>query len=188
MLRPAEKKDLDAIAQLVLVILKDMELPFLEEVSEEKTLEVLKTAALKDNYRYSLKRGLVYEVDNEPAGIAFAYRDDEEKVVDLPLKEALKEHHLPEDLQLFTDPETFPNEFYLDTISVFEKFRGKGIGSKLLEALPQWAKENQREVIGLACDKQNPKAKKLYQKMGFEEVGVYQLSGHDYDHMQWKIN
>lgn len=187
MLRPAKRKDLDEIAKLIMVILKDMELPFLSEVPEEKTLEILKQAALKDDYRYSLKRGLVYEKDGKVAGVAFAYRDDEEPIVDLPLKKVLKNHGFSEDLQLFTDKETFPNEFYLDTISVAKEFRGQGIGHKLLEALPKWAKENARHKVGLAVDKGNPKAKKLYQEMGFKEVGLYQLSGHDYDHMQWRV-
>ena len=39
------------------------------------------------------------------------------------------------------------------TLSVYQKiFRGQGIGSRLLEALPKLAKKANRSVIGLSVD------------------------------------
>lgn len=187
MIRPAEKKDLPEITPLILVILKDMELPFLDLVSEKEVLTILEEAALEPTYRYSLTRGIVYEKEGKIAGVAFGYCDTEEEIIDLPLSKILAAHNLDSELKLFKDPETFPDEWYLDSISVAEKFRGQGIGTKLLEALPKIAKKNHRSKIGLAVDKKNPKAKRLYEKMGFKEVGEYQISGHNYDHMQKKI-
>lgn len=187
MIRLAEKKDLPEIASLILVILKDMELPFLDLVSEEELLTILEEAALEPTYRYSLTRGIVYEKEGKVAGVAFGYTDAEEEVIDLPLTKILMAHGLAEDVKLFKDPETFPNEWYLDSISVAEEFRGQGIGTELLAALPEIAKKNNRFKIGLAVDKQNPKAKHLYEKVGFKEVGEYQISGHNYDHMQKEI-
>ena len=83
--------------------------------------------------------------------------------------------------------ETFPNEWYLDSISVSEDFRGQGIGSRLLEALPKLAKKANRSVIGLSVDEKNPKAKKLYERHDFKVVGQRMISGHLYDHMQKNI-
>ena len=73
-------------------------------------------------------------------------------------------------MKLFIDEETLPNEWYLDTICVAEKFRGKGVGSALLEALPKIASRDGYEVIGLSVDRANPHAKRLYEKHGFEVV------------------
>lgn len=49
-----------------------------------------------------------------------------------------------------------PNEWYLDTISVDERFRGMGIGSKLLDALPEVAKASGKQALGLNVDFDNP--------------------------------
>ncbi|MEI5994746.1 GNAT family N-acetyltransferase [Candidatus Enterococcus mansonii] len=188
MIRFATKEDGQAIAPLILVILKDMELPLLEMVSEETLLAVLAESVADPDYRYGYKRGLVYEHDGQVAGIAFGYPDEDEATIDEPLKKVLRKHNLDEEIRLFIDPETLPNEWYLDSISVDEKYRGLGIGSKLLDALPQMAKRDGKEIIGLSVDKGNPNAKKLYSRKGFKDVAEMMISGHLYDHMQKKIS
>ncbi|MHC5227152.1 GNAT family N-acetyltransferase [Enterococcus sp. LJL99] len=188
MIRFATKKDGQAIAPLILVILKDMELPLLDIVSEETIVEILSEALGDPTYRYGFERGIVYEVEGEIAGVAFGYPSEDEPQIDEPLKKVLKKYDLPEDVQLFVDPETLPDEWYLDTISVNEKFRGTGIGSKLLNALPDIAKRDGKKIIGLNVDQANPAAKKLYARKGFETVEEMTLSGHLYDHMQKKID
>ena len=52
MIRFARKEDAPEIAPLILVILKDMELPFLKQTGEQKTLEILEEAITDPNYRY----------------------------------------------------------------------------------------------------------------------------------------
>lgn len=187
MIRFARKEDGPEIAPLILVILKDMELPFVQTFGEQKTIEVLTDAIADPDYRYSYTRGIVEEIDGKMAGVAFGYTDEEEPMIDLPLADILEKHELPRDQYLFIDKETLPNEWYLDTISVSEKFRGKGIGSKLLEALPMLAEKANRTIIGLSVDQQNPQAKKLYERHGFEVVEETEISGHQYEHMQKTI-
>lgn len=188
MIRFATKEDSQAIAPLILVILKDMELPLLEEVSEPIILSVLSEAIKNPIYRFGYQRGLVYEKDGEVAGVAFGYPAEDEPIIDGPLRRALKEHDLSQDIKLFIDPETLPNEWYLDSISVNEKYRGLGIGSKLLDALPEIAKREGKKVIGLNVDKENPAAKKLYSRKGFKDITEMTISGHLYDHMQKEIS
>ena len=179
MIRFARKEDAPEIAPLILVILKDMELPFLKQTGEQKTLEILEEAITDPNYRYSYSRGIVEEIDG--------YTDEEEAIIDQPLVPILEKYQLDASTRLFIDKETFPNEWYLDSISVSEDFRGQGIGSRLLEALPKLAKKANRSVIGLSVDEKNPKAKKLYERHGFKVVGQRMISGHLYDHMQKNI-
>jgi ribosomal protein S18 acetylase RimI-like enzyme len=76
----------------------------------------------------------------------------------------------------------------LDTIAVDEAYRGHGIGSKLLESLPTIAKKSGKKVIGLSVDDANPKAKALYERVGFKGVKKTKISGHDYLHMYWSID
>ena len=57
-------------------------------------------------------------------------------------------------------------------MGITEGFRGKGIGTALLNALFKWAEEHPRvEKICLRVFDANPKAVKLYQDLGFEEEG-----------------
>lgn len=187
MIRYAKPEDANAIASLVLVILKDMELPFVAEFGEVRTIALLEEAIQDPEYRYGYARGIVAEIDGQVAGIAFGYPDTEEETIDHPFTAVLKRHGLDSSLRLFTDAETFPDEWYLDTISVSKDFRGHGVGTKLLNALPELAQQADRSKIGLSVDDANPKAKKLYERSGFVKVGDAILSGHHYDHMQKQI-
>ena len=188
MIRFAKKEDGAAIAPLILVILKDMELPILKETSEETILQILAEAVADPSYRYGYQRGLVYEHEGKVAGIAFGYPSEDEPVIDDPLAPIFAKHGLKEEARLFEDKETFPDEWYLDTISVDAEYRGLGIGSKLLQALPELAKRSDKHVIGLSVDKANPAAKRLYQRNGYRDVGERMISGHLYDHMQKELD
>ena len=187
MIRLATKEDGQVIAPLILVILKDMELPLLDIVSEEDLLAILSEAVSEPTYRYGYERGIVYEVNGEIAGVAFGYPNEDEPQIDVPLKKILKKFGVPEDTQLFIDLETMSDEWYLDSISVNEAYRGTGIGTKLLDALPEVAKREGKKVIGLNVDQKNPEAKKLYTRKGFNKVGEMMLSGHLYEHMHKKV-
>ncbi|HCT1806418.1 TPA: GNAT family N-acetyltransferase [Enterococcus faecalis] len=187
MIRSATKEDGQAIARLVLVILKDMELPILEEVSEEQMIDLLAEATAYPTYRYGYQRILVYEHAGEVVGIAVGYPAEDEKIIDEPLREVFKKHGLAEDVRLFIEEETLPNEWYLDTISVDERFRGMGIGSKLLDALPEVAKASGKQALGLNVDFDNPGARKLYASKGFKDVTTMTISGHLYNHMQKEV-
>jgi len=61
-------------------------------------------------------------------------------------------------------------ELVMDGIVVHSDLRGKGIGSRLLEEIGKYAKENQFNRIRLDVIDINPKAKKLYERKGFKAV------------------
>lgn len=100
MIRFATKEDGKAIAPLILVILKDMELPLLDIVPEETILSVLAEASADPTYRYGYQRGLVYEHEGQVAGIAFGYPNEDEPVIDEPLKKVLRKHNLDEEIRI----------------------------------------------------------------------------------------
>lgn len=182
-----QKEDGAAVAKLILVILKDMELDFLEEFGEEQALEAIAACFEDPTYRFGYARGLVEEIDGEIAGAVFGYPANKEAIIDLPLQKYLRAQGIEDEVQMFIDPEAFPNEWYLDSIAVDERFRGQGIGSKLLTAVDRLATHEGEKVIGLNVDKANPNAKRLYLRDGFKDVGEIAISGHVYDHMQRKV-
>jgi [ribosomal protein S18]-alanine N-acetyltransferase len=69
------------------------------------------------------------------------------------------------------------------TIAVAEQCWGHGIGSMLLGALLQAARDRSCAEVFLEVRKDNPRARGMYQRRGFEEIGVrrgyYQPSGVD---------
>jgi len=58
-------------------------------------------------------------------------------------------------------------QLLMDGIVVKEGNRGMGIGKQLFQKLEQYAKENELSSIKLDVIDENPKAKKLYEKIGF---------------------
>lgn len=57
-------------------------------------------------------------------------------------------------------------------ISVKKKYWNFGVGSKLMEALIKYAKENGIEVLNLEVRKDNINAIHLYEKFGFQRIGT----------------
>lgn len=185
MVRFAKKEDIPEIVPLILVILRDMELPFLKTIGEEKTLDFIAAAAEDPDYRYSYQRGIVKEIDGKIAGVAFGYPSKEEKKIDQPFQKIMRKEKI--DQKLFLNQETFPNEWYLDSIVVGAEFRGQGVGSELLAALPKLAERDGETTIGLNVDRNNPRARSLYLQYDFKDVGEKVINGHLYDHMQKTI-
>ncbi len=62
------------------------------------------------------------------------------------------------------------DEILLDALAVHENYRGKGIGSKLLKELFKWSVENGYKAIHLEVIDENPKARALYERLGFVEI------------------
>ncbi|AYW45460.1 GNAT family N-acetyltransferase [Tetragenococcus koreensis] len=187
MIRFATKEDRYKIAELVLIVLKDMALPFVEKAGDQITLEILEEAMEDPHYRYGWQRGLVSEVNGEVAGIAFGYPASEEETVDKSLEKVLAQHGLAEQ-SLFTDHESFAGEWYLDLLCVDEAYRGQGIASQLLTSIDKFALRSGATIVGLCVDHENKKAQQLYEKNGFKIVGEQMISQHSYHHMQKPIS
>lgn len=188
MIRYATKNDADQIIPLIMIILEDMELGFLQTYGDEKLRAILKKGFMTETFRYSYRRAMVVEEEGEILGVAYGYNESEEAIIDLPLIDIFNEFEIPVTEKMFLDKEAFEGEWYLDSIAVRHDQRGKGIGAQLLEALPEFAKSQGATKIGLSVDDGNPRAKKLYSRLGFKEVGRATISGHLYDHMQIKID
>ncbi|WP_143812321.1 GNAT family N-acetyltransferase, partial [Oenococcus oeni] len=65
---------------------------------------------------------------------------------------------------------SFDNEWYIDSISVAEDFRGLGIGTELLKAARKTAIQEGELLLGLNVDFRNTRALKLYRSFGFRII------------------
>lgn len=161
-----------------------MELPILEVETEEAITNALIEATQTEDYRYSYRHLHVYEKDGDIAGVLAGYPGKIEPKIDRAWNEIAKKHGIRYEEPIFADKETFPGEWYLDSIVTNEKYRGHGVGTALLAKLTEIAAEDGEKVVGLNCDKGNPHAKRLYERLGFHVTGEIILSGHEYEHMQ----
>lgn len=62
------------------------------------------------------------------------------------------------------------DELMMDGIAVDSRLRGQGIGSQLFEALMEYGKNNGYKFIKLDVIDENPRAKALYERIGFTKV------------------
>ena len=82
--------------------------------------------------------------------------------------------------------ETQAGEFYIDCVGVHPGQQGKGVGSKLFDFLIDEYVHKRNKTLGLLVDKDNPSAKRLYLKLGFEVIGDKTLAGKTMEHLQLK--
>lgn len=79
--------------------------------------------------------------------------------------------------------ETDENEFYLDSLMVLPSFRKQGIATKLISDASRRADVFGKR-LGLLVDTDNPRARRLYESLGFQEVGIRPFAGVEMYHMQ----
>lgn len=79
--------------------------------------------------------------------------------------------------------ETGPDEFYLDTLMTLPEHRGRGVASGLIKDAKEKAALTGKP-LGLLCDTDNPRARRLYDSLGFRFCGERPFAGHMMNHMQ----
>ena len=67
-------------------------------------------------------------------------------------------------------PVTEHDGFFISNLAVFEEYRGKGIAVKLLERAEEMAIEKGLNKLSLVVEIDNSRAKRVYEKFGFQEV------------------
>ena len=150
------------------------------EEEKEKILKTLDSFVFMDVNRLSYKNTYTYDIEDELAGLIIAYDSNKVSQLDSPILKHLESKNIF--LDSF-DKECFEDEFYIDTLSVFEKFQGRGIAKELLAFIYDKAKELGFKKVSLIVDVDNLKALNLYEKMGFKKNTILEVSKHNYHHM-----
>lgn len=189
MIRPAQEKDASSVIDLVLIVLKDMELSIFERLTEVEVKSLLMEAYINEpDHRYGFHNALVKEINQQIAGVLFSYPHSIEETIDEGFINTLLSNGLTADYRLFHEKETFKNEWYLDTLVTSIDYRGLGVAGELLDAVCELAKENNYNTVGLNVDKINEHAKQIYLKKGFKSIGEITISNHLYEHLQKQID
>ncbi|MDR0690631.1 MAG: GNAT family N-acetyltransferase [Streptococcaceae bacterium] len=171
------------LSELSMMIINKMDLPFIKEVGLENLRSLIEQCFTDPKYRNDYMQAAVGEFDGEVVGAAFGFTSEQEGKIDEIFDKLLYENFGVR--QGFETKEAVGDEWYLDTIAVFERMRGKGIGTKLLKYLPKIAKKYDKDCIGLNVADTNLTAKKLYLSHNFVETGKELLGNQRFTHMRW---
>jgi len=73
-------------------------------------------------------------------------------------------------LLAFLNHSPMADEAYIDGVAVSPAYRGRGVGAGLIAAMEAWATRQGLSIIRLEVVDANPRAEKLYRRIGFEAV------------------
>lgn len=187
MIRKPTLEEREQLIPLLMVILDSMDLEFFKQADPKDVREMLFHAMGTPGYRYSMDHALVADIDGVIAGVAFGYPGEIEDTIDLAMDDLFAAYNYPTGNKLFIDKETFPGEWYLDSLVTHEDYRGHGVGTALLKSLPEMARATNQTKIGLNCEVDNLGAYKLYSSLGFKDHSMRMIGSHQYYHMQWEF-
>ncbi|GGI42441.1 GNAT family N-acetyltransferase [Mammaliicoccus stepanovicii] len=187
MIRKATKNDAKYIKHLIYIIWSDMELPIVVENDKNTILNVIEQSIVEGNHRNNYQNIHIYEEDGEVAGFINCCPGD----IELTLESNWKDINFVDSFKLEGTPlpekEADDGDLYIESVAVFSKFRGKGIATKLINYVFEFAHLQGFEQVSLNCELDNKGAMKLYEKLGFKPSYTKILSGHDYQYLIKKI-
>lgn len=165
----------------MLLAMEDIVYGFIGERNPGKAKAFMVHFAGQEANQYSWQNCWVAEEEGEVMATVNLYDGAQLHELRRPVVEHIRSryhnHFHPED-------ETGPGEYYIDTVGVDCNHQGKGIGSQLLQFLIDEYVVKEKQTLGLLVDEENPKAKRLYLKVGFAPAGKRVLFGKLMEHLQ----
>lgn len=180
-IRAATVEDATVVARLIVQAMGSLTERFLGSRYTGKAVAVFEHFFAQTDNQYSYQNALVYEEGGIVLGSLVAYDGAKLREYREPFFAYLRQHFGFDEAGL--GDETQDGEFYLDTISVVPEAQGKGIGKALLAAGIERGRELGFRHIGLLVDTENPDARRLYERLGFQLRGLTGFAGGHYEHM-----
>lgn len=149
----------------------------------DDVIDMFASLAAREDTQYSYRNTLVAVGDDgEPVGVCVAYDGALLHALRRPFFEAVADR-FGQNLEDIDD-ECESDEFYIDTLAVLPDYRNRGIAAELLKATIERARKYGKPA-GLLVDKINPRARRLYERIGFVQVGERPFVHVLMDHMQY---
>lgn len=180
MIRPAKKEDRSKAAVLMVDAIHDIAEALTGESDERKILKQIEGFFCEEMNRLSYRNCLIKTAEGQPVGIVVAYHGKDAAALDAPILRHLLQIQ-GKDASL--EAEADPADYYIDTVSVSPEFVGRGYGTELLQAAIQQARDQGFHTVSLNVEKSNVKARKLYERLGFEWRKNIVIHHHDYAYM-----
>ncbi len=180
-IRKGKAEESSIIASLIFLAMEDIVYYFIGERVREKAIQFLSGLIRQTNNQYSFENCWVIAVENNIIAAAIVYNGADLDALRKPVLEKIK---LEYNRDLILDDETEAGEYYIDCIGVDPAWQGKGMGAEIIAFLTDEFVVRQNQTLGLLVDKNNPGAKRLYLKSGFEMIGEKKLAGKEMEHLQ----
>ncbi|TDE11638.1 GNAT family N-acetyltransferase [Dyadobacter psychrotolerans] len=179
MIRQGTPQDAKEVAPLFILAMGHIAGIFANSDRYEDAIPFFEEFFKRADNQYSYVHTQVYEDETGILGSVTGYDGADLHRLRQPILEQLRKTKPG-----FTpDDETEAGEYYLDCINVGNAHQGKGIGKKLIHAFCEKALNLGYTRVGLIVDLENPDAKIIYEKVGFEIAGKKRFMGHQYFHM-----
>lgn len=182
-IRRGLQQDSEQIASYLLLAMEEIAYRFIGQRDKQQALHFLTELVKQEGNQYSYNNNWVIEEAGEVVATALVYDGAKLHELRKPVAQYVETQFQRE---FSPEDETQPGEFYIDCIGVNPNQQGKGLGSKIIEFLIGEYVTKNKTVLGLLVDDDNPKAKKLYERLGFQVVGEKWLMGKHLEHMQIK--
>ncbi|QNQ80702.1 GNAT family N-acetyltransferase [Lactobacillus sp. PV034] len=185
MIREAKLDDFKYVFPILNQIFDEMDLETIKQIPEEQFYQLMELGFRDPKFTFGYKHIWV-AADNrdKPIGILdmYSYEDQEAGSHD-EIKKYQPQLGISKDFTIFTDDEALVNEWYIDSLAVDPKFWGQGIATSLLSIVPKVAAAHGYKLISLNVDKENTRAKRLYDHLNFKTVSEMTIGDRVYDHM-----
>jgi len=130
----------------------------------------------KDTGHYTYKNTVVAENGRNVVGVSFFY-PSRYHVISNEMRQFFPEDRLEHLKHVLSG--RVENSLYIDTLCVDEKFRGNGIGGKLISMTKKKAAEEGSNALSLIALADNTNAHRLYYRCGFEIVSNVEMASHE---------
>lgn len=170
-----------ATSVLILQAMDELIYYYLGKEDNEEAKKFLSREFQKEDSLYSYRNTFLAFLGDKLVGALIAYDGKKHKSWQKQLVNTLAQEY---NFNNTLTPETQAGHFYLDAISVDPDYRGQKIGSELIKYAESYARDYSFKHLGLLVDLENPKAKRLYERLGFELDHLLQLGEHEYYYLK----
>lgn len=174
--RPGKREDCQRIAELDYIASDGVvEYLFHDLVPGVSSLQLLSSGLEQDEYPHTFRSSIVVESDHEIVGMALSYPAEYHCITEELV------NFVPADrLERFREfySSRVEGSYFLDAMSVEEKYRSLGIGKALLEKTKVKASSEGYAELSLIVFADNSRAINLYEHSGFKRVKDIELRPH----------
>ena len=175
--RAGRKKDCSKLAEFIYIASDGVvEFLFRDLIPGRSPQQIVARNLDKDTGHYSYKNAVVAEVRDKVVGASFFYPSRFHVISD-KMRQFFPQDRL-EHLKYILSGRV-ENSLYLDTLCVDERFRGSGIGGKLITLTKNKAAEEGLKAVSLITLADNTNAHRLYYRCGFEIISHLEMAAHE---------
>lgn len=180
-IRKGTPEDSETIAELMFLAMGEFFYLYINEENVTKAKEFARHFIEQKENQLSYENCLVAVENNQIIASLNIYDGGKLAQLQKPIIDYIRLNYNNE---FVLGDETQAGEYYIDTLAIREEFQGNGIGTYILNyAIDKYVNE-MNGALGLVVDKDNPKAKELYLKLGFEHTDYRMLAGRSVEHLQ----